>query len=184
MLKILLIAAAYLIFCGLSYGDSSIPNTRPYLLITSTTDANKIVTKLSLLLDNDSTEIKGLRSEDSNGKVSVFEFEKIRSKGGAVLLRQSDRDIVRMMGNEVDPKTGGPFQLIYLYNGISDAYRKADFEINLNGDIWSVNTNDQAGRKVFDTMFLKAHRWMGKVVGIAKIYAPAPKSRRRHRKDL
>jgi len=172
--RIVLVSAMISFFCGAAFGEASIPNTYKRHLITSRTDASNTVTLFSLLLDRDHHDVRGLLIENTEGKVRVATLEQIKSDEGAVLLTMSGYDVVRMMGKNVDSRHGGPFRLVFLYNGLTDSYRYSEFEIGYGSSGWEVSTTDQNGRRFFTTLFFKAHRWLGKVVGVERIYAPAP----------
>lgn len=89
---------------------------------------------------------------------------------GIVLYKSGSTDVVVLSSTSFNSKIGGPLVLTYLQNGVSNIYRKFDFALGRQGQSWSPYVEDSNGiPKSFLTMFLKAKKLFGKLIGIDNI---------------
>jgi hypothetical protein len=120
--------------------------------------------------------IKGVQDEDLNvtmlRQVAPEETKDITLEElnkGVVLFKQGDYEVVKLVSEKYDGKIGADAHIVYLYNGITNTYKKFPFEVHRDGDKWSLMVNERTGRRTFTQMFMKAKKVLGKIVGIEKI---------------
>jgi hypothetical protein len=139
--------------------DQTIP------LFTATSDAVAGVLSIGLRVTDDAVAT-GLYYATSSEE-NVIPLDGLGS--GIVLYSASGHDVAILRSSDFDPATGGSLTLDYLYNGISGERRMFDFELDRMGTDWKPSVNDQAGRRGFTSLYLKAKRFLGQIIGIASI---------------
>jgi hypothetical protein len=135
-------------------------------LLHVTSDAMEGSADIRLSVDADFRVQSGMYVT-SGGQRSEFTPEMLRA--GVVLLRKSGKNVVTLVSRNFDPRRGGQIDLVYLENGISGSTGRFPMEIVLNGNQWSLQTNDRSGRRTFTSMFLKGRFVLGKAIGIKSV---------------
>ena len=135
-------------------------------LFTATSDGIQGTLTVSLLVEEDFT-VKGFRYTTAKGEVNDFDLALISDE--IVLFETSDQKVASLFSQDFDPAHGGHMTLKYLHDGLSGLYRNFDFELDRQGQTWVIYVNDQAGRRSFQTLFLKTKKIFGQMIGIDKI---------------
>jgi len=122
--------------------------------------------QFSLTVDDDS-DVTGLIFSQNSGDTPIALADLPK---GIVLYQSSGMDVVTLSSQNFNSQTGGDFTLKYLNNGISGTYRSFSFSVGRQGQNWSPYILDSRQvPQVFVSMYLKAKKVLGKVVGIDSI---------------
>ena len=116
---------------------------------------------------NANSELLGLKYLTEKGEVLNFNIEQLSQ--GAVLLKDSGKSVVRIVGHQLTSTSGGSLELIYLEDGLSDSYAKFNMRIVNSQGKWEMETLPSSGSKKFTKMYLKGNWFFGKVIGIAEV---------------
>ncbi len=147
-------------------------------LVTITSNVNDKTTTFYLEVKEDGA-IDSMRfvSRLPNGGISedvTVSLEEVEADG-AVLFRQSGRDIVRLNVSEFDPYKGGNIKLDYLYNGVLGTRRFMRLQLLQGADGLHQLTHNERG--VVTHMKLMGNWTAFGLVGIRQILInPAPRS--------
>lgn len=137
----------------------------PILNVTS--DAMTGEAQIRVVVDNNS-ELVALR-QYTTGATGYVEFNKEHlTKTGAVLMRSSGRDVIKLLSPDLDTNRGGAIDMIYLTSGITDSYDTFKMDL-VRGTDWYIEVNDSKGRRAITKMYLKSRKFFGKVIGIGKV---------------
>lgn len=135
-------------------------------LVTVSSDAISGTETVSVALDGD-LNLAMLRLY--SGSDSLREFTLDQLARGAVILRKSGYNVITLKSRNLDTRSGGQMDLIYLKNALLDNYGTFHMELLRSGDQWMLQTNGKSGRRPFTTMFLKAKVEFGEVIGIESV---------------
>jgi hypothetical protein len=137
-------------------------------LFKATSDATSASITVSLKT-NDDHVATALVYVASDGQSSEFDLKGLAA--GIVLVQAGGQTAATLKSGNFDPANGGELTLNYIYNGISGEHRDFVFELDRQGTDWATSVNDNAGRRTFHSLYLKAKKFLGKVIGIASITA-------------
>ena len=150
--------------------DSIIVETSEVQLLHVTTDAFDGFADIKLVLDID-RNIIAARQIKGSGERTDMGIEQLLN--GVVLFHQQGYDTVKVVSKDMKPDQGGTLDLIYLAdamaNGMKGSYKTFRIQLVREGSVWKVFVDDQGGRREIQGMFMKAKKFMGKVVGIQKV---------------
>lgn len=106
------------------------------ILVKATNDKDAVKDKLLLRLDS-SGDLSRLVHKASKKKVKIFTPEDLKS--GAVLRKESGRDLILLKIRNFDPKRGASVTLSYLYSGIPPSeYREITMALRKKDGRWSL----------------------------------------------
>ena len=131
-----------------------------------TSDAMPGFTDMKLSLDADFS-IVSFRYITDRGEIKEFNLADLDK--GVVLYTSDGRDVIKLIAKSGSPSTGAALDLVYLSNGISGSYETFRMDLVRMGNSWALQVSDQAGRREFTSMFLKARKFLGKVIGIQSV---------------
>jgi len=135
-------------------------------LFNATSDAFNDHLQFSLTVDDDA-DVTGLIFSQNSGDTPIALSDLSK---GIVLYQSSGMDAVTLLSQNFNAQTGGDFTLKYLSNGISGTYRNFSFSVGRQGQNWSPYILDSRQvPQVFVSMYLKAKKVLGRVVGIDSI---------------
>ena len=93
-------------------------------------------------------------------------------KDGFVLYQASGKNVATLSSANFNMATGGTLTITYLQDGVNGKYQTFTCEMIRQGQNWKMLTADSGGdQKVFTTLYLKANKLFGKVIGIKSIRA-------------
>jgi hypothetical protein len=135
-------------------------------LFNATSDAFSGVLEVNLTIDSNSKAtgfIYALNNEET--PVSL-----VALPTGIVLFKMSGKNVATLSSKNFNPEQGGPLTLTYLHNGLQDSYQNFNFALARQGQNWDAYVTESNGiPRNFISMFLKAYKLFGKVVGIDRI---------------
>jgi hypothetical protein len=141
-------------------------NEMEYQVLHVTSNVESGYSDMKAILDPDFKLIK-FKYVTSAGNTKEFNPENLSK--GVVILEKEGKEIIKLMSNNFDSKLGGDINLVYIYNGITNSYRKFPMEIVQEGREWHLQKNDTAGRSRFSSMRIIGRKIFGQLVGIGKI---------------
>jgi hypothetical protein len=136
------------------------------LLFTATSDAfaDQLEFNVSIDVNSDATGLI-YREDAKESQITLAQLSK-----GVVLYQSSGKNVVSLSSEDFDAIKGGTITLNYLVNGISGSYRNFDFSLGREGNQWIPTVVNARGiPQAFTSMYLKANRALGRIVGIASI---------------
>ena len=89
---------------------------------------------------------------------------------GVVLMKSGNYDVLKLVGYDLKPETGGNLDLVYLSDGIWNSYKSLPMSLTVSENVWSFQTresNQTAAR--FNTMYLKKRTFFGKTIGLQSV---------------
>lgn len=116
---------------------------------------------------NENQQIVSMRYSVSPSESAEFSVAQLRS--GVVLVRRSDRDVLKLRSTQFDAREGGELELTYLSDGIMNIYHTFKMSLVRTGGNWGLEVDDQSGRRPFSTMVLYPRKVFGQVIGIERI---------------
>ncbi len=131
-----------------------------------TSDAMPGFSDIRVLVDADAKVVLLQQTTDKGEK---REFTVPQLAGGAVLHRAEGMDVLKLVAPNFDAYAGGAIDMVYLSNGITKSFGTFKMELLRNGTEWKLYVNGQGGRVPFTTMFMKANKFFGKVIGIDSV---------------
>jgi hypothetical protein len=144
---------------------SALANTK-LSLFTATSDAFNGQLEISLSVD-ENAKASSLIYTDAKGDT---EIPLASLPEGAVIYQASGKNVITLLSSAFTAENGGPLDLKYLYSGVSNSYSTFHFAIGRDGQNWTPYvTNTHGIPQAFTSMYLKAKRVLGSVVGIASI---------------
>lgn len=118
-------------------------------------------------LVNSNSELLGLRYLTEKGDVLTFNMDQLAQ--GADLMKDGNRSVVKIIGHQLTPATGGNLEMIYLADGLSGSYSKFNMKIMNSQNNWEMETISSKGGRKFTKMFLQGNWFFGKVIGISAV---------------
>jgi hypothetical protein len=89
---------------------------------------------------------------------------------GVILMKSGKYDVLKLVGPELNPDTGGNLDLVYLTNGVWNNYNTFNMSLVRSGQVWTVQTRENNRPAVnFNTMYLKKKSFLGKTIGIESV---------------
>ncbi|OFZ70053.1 MAG: hypothetical protein A3K03_04730 [Bdellovibrionales bacterium RIFOXYD1_FULL_44_7] len=159
------------IFVCLFSTSRSIANPTNQTVLYGTSDATDTKFEFSATV-SDEGKLVGMEVNGSDGSKSVYFLSAINDTNGGVAVTKIDgRTVVKMRGLNIDPNNGGEIEIYFLRNGATGTWGKMQFELDRNGNTWEVYVNNQDGRRKINSLFFRANRFLGKLIGIEKIIA-------------
>jgi hypothetical protein len=135
-------------------------------LVHATSNANLSVTDLRIEVDGQGT-ILNLKEYVVGEPTLTFDPRELAM--GIVLSSKNGKKVTELTSNSFDTSHGGKIDLVFLTNGITNEYLTFPMELTYSGR-WQIYSYDEAGKpKVFKTMFMKARKYLGQVIGIESI---------------
>lgn len=142
----------------------SVPVTDAQVLrVNSDAVAGDCDLKLVLNTDGDVAGIKYVAPAETKN------FELSDLPNGLVILNRQGYDVVKLVSTSFDPHSGGEIKMVYLNNGITGSYKTWAMQLTRVGSDWSLAVDEQTGRRSFASMYLKAKKVLGQIVGIDKV---------------
>jgi hypothetical protein len=150
----------------LSQAPSSLAADAKIPIFTATSDAFDGNLEIALTVDQNS-DASGLiyTKSGTDTALALSDLPK-----GIVIYQSGGKDVITLSSLNFNVKTGGALILTYLQNGVSDVYQNFDFSIGRQGQNWTPYISDTNGiPQSFVSMYLKAKKLFGKVIGIDSI---------------
>lgn len=152
----------YLGFQSLSQADTI---ESDLLKVTSDAMEGSLMLKIVTDMNSSLQELKYVTSANVILDMHLDDLAK-----GVVLLRSGNYDVLKLVGRDLNPETGGNLDLIYLSNGVWNSYQTFPISLTRVEQVWNFQTRESGqSSTTFNMMYLKKRTLFGKTVGIESV---------------
>jgi hypothetical protein len=148
-----------------NYSPAGETSENDLLKVTSDAMTGFLMMKSVTLTDHSLQELKYVTSGGAILDMPLNDLAK-----GVILMASGKREVLKLVGYDLKPDTGGNIDLVYLSDGIWNSYKVFPMALmNSNGN-WMFQTREanKAGTNI-NSMYLKRKTLFGQVIGIESV---------------
>ena len=148
----------------LSFGAQAELFENDHLLVTIKSEPEGGLVHELILTTDELNEIM-MFTRTSNVSTEDFPIEQILREP-VILARAKGKDAVRLSCSDCNPIDGGRVYLSYLFNGITNRYKRLALDLFIEDGEWFLAI---PGGEVVNTLTLKSKKLFGQVIGVGRI---------------